>query len=481
MTTTSHNPKQTMMRSFARVAGAVFLAASAACNTDQLNVRDYNRPTIEGVAKDPAGVQLLATGIVDVNRDNWFGMISDFGVFGRESYRYFSTDARSVSNYLIGIAGPKLDPQGFAAGTPLWNNRYSNMRNIVQFREAVDAATYVDAAGKRAAKGFANTIYALEVLYLIMSRDSLGVPVDITTNISQPAPFVARDSVYKFIIGTLDAAKADLQAGGGAFPFTLHSGWTGFTTPASFIRFNRAIAARANNYRGSLGCGAACYQAALTALGETWVPGLGAAVTQTALDVGVYHIFSTAAGDTPNTASFAQDAQNYAHASIVRDAQQRAGGAGPDARLVRKVTSLTNPVPSPGGFGIDATHNFTIYPTPGSNGAFVRAEELMLLRAEANIMTNNVAAALQDVNAVRTTSGGLPALASLGATQAAQLDALLYEKRYSLLYEGHRWHDLRRYGRLYTLPLDRPNHFIARVVPIPTTECDARVVKPNGC
>jgi hypothetical protein len=468
-----------MKQPFLRIVGAAVLALTAACSADSLNVRDYNRPTIDGVAKDPAGVQLLATGILDAERDQRFGMVSDFGIFGRESYRYFSTDARSVSNYLIGIAGPKLDPAGFASGN--WAGRFSQMRNVVKFNEAVEAASYVDASGKRTARGFANTIYALDLLYLIISRDSLGSPVDITADVTAPAAFVTRDSVYKHIIGMLDAAKADLGAGA-TFPFTFHSGWAGFNTPSTFLRFNRALAARANVYRGSLGCGAPCYQAALTALGETggWLAGLGSAVTQTQLDVGVYHVYSTTAGDTPNTASFAQDAQNYAHASIVADAQKRAD-ASDDLRLQRKVTALANAVPSPGGFGIAATHQFTIFPTPASPAPLIRAEELHLLRAEANIMTGNAAAALQDVNAVRTTSGGLAALTSLGATQAAQLDAMLYEKRMSLLFEGHRWHDLRRYGRLGQLPLDRTNHFVARVMPIPTAECDARATKPNGC
>jgi hypothetical protein len=196
--------------------------------------------------------------------------------------------------------------------------------------------------------------------------------------------------------------------------------------------------------------------------------------------VGVFHIFSTTAGDTPNTASFAQDAQNYAHASVLADAQKRTDGSN-DLRVQRKVTALPAQVPSPGGFGIAATHQFTIYPTPNSPGSLLRAEELMLMRAEANIMTGNAAGGLQDINAVRTTSGGLPALGSLGASQTAQLDALFYETRMSLLFEGHRWHDLRRYGRLGSLPLDRTNHFVARVMPIPTTECDGRSVKPNGC
>jgi hypothetical protein len=427
---------------------------------------------VEGVAKDPNGIQLLATGLIDSDRDQWAGMVNDFGYFGRESYQYSTTDARSVSNYLIGIAGPKLDPQGFASGN--WGGRFQEMRNIVKFIESVDAST-LDAGAKRAAKGFANTLYALQVMYLVVSRDSLGVPVAITTDVTQPSPFVTRDSAYKFIIGTLDAAKADLQAGGSSFPFTLHSGYTGFNTPATFLRYNRALAARANNYRGSLGCGASCYQAALTAIGESFAPALGSAVTRAILDQGVYHIYSTAAGDTPNGASAAQNGQLYAHASAITDAQ-------PGELRTAKLVAMPAPVPAPGGFGIPATHRFAIYPAPNSNGPIVRAEELMLLRAEANIMTGNAAAALQDVNAVRTVSGGLPALGSLGATQNDQLTALFYEKRYSLLFEGHRWHDMRRYGRLNTLPLDRPNHFVARVMPIPKTECDGRANNPpNGC
>jgi len=63
----------------------------------------------------------------------------------------------------------------------------------------------------------------------------------------------------------------------------------------------------------------------------------------------------------------------------------------------------------------------------------------------------------------------------------AALDALLYERRYSLLYEGQRWNDYRRFNRLNQLPLDRPTQFVAKVMPIPQAECDARVTKPNGC
>ena len=70
------------------------------------------------------------------------------------------------------------------------------------------------------------------------------------------------------------------------------------------------------------------------------------------------------------------------------------------------------------------------------------------------------------------------------------LDEILRQKRFSLFAEGHRWVDMRRYGRLNTLPLDLATgvnaHFIARVMPIPQAEClvraraDASLAGP-GC
>ena len=82
----------------------------------------------------------------------------------------------------------------------------------------------------------------------------------------------------------------------------------------------------------------------------------------------------------------------------------------------------------------------------------IRNEELILRRAEANINLGNLAAAEADINLVRQVSGQLGPV-TLSAGNA--LDQVLHELRYSLFNEGHRWIDLRRYGRLNTLPLDR--------------------------
>jgi hypothetical protein len=284
--------------------------------------------------------------------------------------------------------------------------------------------------------------------------------------------------VYKFVSAMLDDAATNLAAAGSSFAFTFHSGFTGFDTPAGFLKFNRAIAARTLVYRGSLGCGATCYQQALTAVAASFASPVGGATSQADLDRGIYHVFSTAAGDTPNANSFAQQNYIFAHASIQTDAQS--GPSGIDARYTRKIVPLASPVNPPQNLNVAATLRFSIYPNPSSPMGIIRNEELMLIRAEANIFTNNLSAALADINNVRAVSGGLDPLAPF-ASQSAALDALFYERRYSLLYEGQRWNDHRRYNRLSQLPLDKPTHFVAKVMPIPQAECDARVTKPNGC
>ncbi|MDP9277791.1 MAG: RagB/SusD family nutrient uptake outer membrane protein, partial [Gemmatimonadota bacterium] len=337
-------------------------------------------------------------------------------------------------------------------------------------------STALSDAQKKSVSGFAKTIQANEMAYVIMSRDTLGAPTDIPADPNSPAPFVSRDSVYKFISGTLDAAATDLAAGGTAFPFTFHTGFAGFDTPATFLQFNRALAARVLAYRASLGCGVPCYTQALAAVTASFASPVGGATTVADLNRGVYNVYSTAAGDTPNASSFSQNNYIFAHASIQTDAQS--GPSGIDARYTRKVTT-NPPVTPPQNLNVPADHHFIIYPTPSSPAAIIRNEELMLIRAEANIFTGNFAAALQDINNIRAVSGGLGP--TTFATQAAGLTALLYERRYSLLFEGQRWNDHRRFGLLNLLPIDMPGQFVAKVMPIPQAECDARITKPVGC
>ena len=477
-----------MFRRLFHAAAVGGLVLGAAACTDQLTVPDYNRPTTEGVANDPQGIQVLATGILERERSLMPGTTQDFGFFGREAYIYFPTDNRNVTGFLVGVPGPggqkTLDPGGFATTGTNWTSRFNNMRNAVNLINALESSSLGDAA-KKAGAGFAKTFRGLDVSYVLYSRDTLGMPVDIAANPQELAPFVSKDSAYRFASGILDEAKADLAAAGSAsFPFELTRGYDLFDTPAEFIKLNRAIAARVLINRASQGCGAPCYTAALTAIGESFATAPGAATTLAQLNIGAYHNYSTATGDVQNGNSYAVNKSLFAHASALTDAQKQPNGTNDD-RVVRKLQRLDTPVSPPQGTGIAAEWTFALYPTPSSDVPLIRNEELILLRAEANIGLNNLAAALVDINTVRTVSGKLAPLASLG-TQANAITELLYNRRYSLLFEGQRWNDMRRFGRLSQLPLDitsGPNaHFVAKVQPVPLTECDARPApKPQGC
>jgi starch-binding outer membrane protein, SusD/RagB family len=467
-----------MRFTFRRGAFAAAAMLSLAACQNELTLPNYNSPTVAGLASDPAGLQLAATGILATERNNYGDYIVDVSLFGREGYYYFQTDARFVTDFLVGAgtgANRALSSTGFAAGN--WFGYFRNERNALYLVNAAEASTVLSDPQKAAARGFANTMRALDMYYTISLRDSLGMPVEIPLDPSEQAPFVPRDSVYKRISAMLDEAKADLTTAGSApFPFTLHEGFDGFDTPATFVKFNRAIAARVLAIRGSLDCKNACYTQALTAVSESFATAPGAAASLADLNVGVYNVYSTAPGDRLNGLNYTQDANELAHASIVTDAQKQADGTTLDARVTRKVVALAAPVNSPADKGIPATYRFQIYPTNTTPTPIIRNEELILIRAEANLQLNNPGAALIDINNVRAVSGNLPPLAG-----PPTIDALIYERRASLLLEGFRWIDARRFGRLNTLPLDLTTHFVARVVPIPKAECDARANPPNGC
>jgi hypothetical protein len=127
--------------------------------------------------------------------------------------------------------------------------------------------------------------------------------------------------------------------------------------------------------------------------------------------------------------------------------------------------------------GVGSHIGFNMYTSLDAPVPIIRNEELLLLRAEANIGLGNLTAALADINEVRTKSGNLPALAPF-ANHDAALDALLYEKHYSLLFEGgHRWIDLRHYGLLDDpayLPQSGSESYVNKAYPIPLDEQNAR-------
>ncbi len=466
---------------FARV-GVVAAAAFAlsGCNADKLDITNPNTPTVASAGADVQALQLQATGVLRQLRNGRDAFITSTGRFGREAFIYTPQEGRNTSHYLIGISGAnKLDPSGFAVGN--WGTQYGNLRDLFNLKNTISGSGTLSAPQKQAGIGFAKTLEALELLYVISTRDTLGAVVEIRQDASDLAPFVSRDSVYKYILNTLDEANTALGAGGTAFPFTLHSGFAGFNTPSTFQKFNRAIAARAASYYATSGGGAAAWQRALTALSGSFIN--TAATTRAALDAGVYHVYSGASGDAINPLSQTNNSDLYAHPSTQADAPLKADGTA-DNRYLAKVGTRP-PRQAPQGLGIPSSIGFNLYPTTTSPIPIIRNEELILIRAEALLATSDKAGALALINSIRQNSGGLAASTLTASSNDADvLTELLLQKRFSLLMEGNRWIDLRRYGRLNTLPLDITSginaHFVAKVQPVPQGECLVRANVPDA-
>ncbi len=470
------------------------VGALAACSASELNLTNPNSATIIGANADPTALQLQATGLLADYRSIRTGEMQGLGRLGRENYVFTPQEGRNTTNYLIGItvgAKQELDPTGFITAT--WT--YSALRDNFNFRNGVSANSKLTAAQKSAALGFAKTLEAAHLLEIIITTDTLGAVTQILSDPTQFAPFVSRDSVYKYILGALDSAKVALAAGGAAFPFALHAGFTGFLTPATFLQFTNAIEARAAvDYAPLAGANAAAMwakaQAALTAsflnMGAT---------TAAAMNVGAYHVYSAATGDALSGLDPVTNTTLYAHPSYTTDAQLQANGITPDNRYVTKIHGGLPQRQGPIANGLptsdSSTIGFSIYPSSTSSVPIIRNEELILLQAETDLGLGNNAAAIADLNITRVNMGLLPpATAATLTTPVLILGQIMYEKRYSLMLEGIRWADMRRYGLLSQLPLDVPSgpnkNFVAPVAPIPQSECLVRAklsgafLGPNG-
>jgi hypothetical protein len=465
------------------VAGAVLFAS--ACK-DRLTVPNYQNPTVASITSDPtAALPLLATGVLRDDRTNSTGYVLGMGIFGREAYNYTPTEGRNTSGYLTADV---KNPTSFGGGT-IWANPYFTLRdafNTLTVLESEASKKIFSTAQISATRGFLHTMEALSLLYLINTRDTLGIPVELKEDVTALTPFVSRDSVFKHIVGRLDQAVTELQAAGTtAFPFTFHSGYAGFTSPANYIKFNRALAARVNVYRASYGlsgCGAkrspACYQLALTNLAASFIDPAGS------LTLGTYNVFSAAANDLANSLSNAATSNVVAHAKSDSGIMLRADGT-PDLRFVLKDTAIKSKAPPSTVDAVPTLWDYKIYRTRADPIAIIRNEELILLRAEAKYFTGDQLGALDDINIIRTRSGGLAPRAAF-TSEADFIDELLYNRRLSLLFEGHRWVDMRRFGRLGLLTLDRPTHIVVNNLPVPQAECLARAtaeasLKGPGC
>lgn len=431
---------------------------AGACNLDLST--NPNSPDPIGANPSRATVGVAARGILLAFRTDFADIPIDLGMIGREVLRLDAADPRFTTELLHG----PLDAGGDAFGGDHWADQYAAIREGNLIVAVLPTSTELSVAEQSATSGYVKTIQALNYLLILNAHTQDSIPIVTDTSITAPpAPFTTNALAYDHVIALLDQARTELLAGGSAFPFSLPPGFAGFTSPATtFVQFNRALRARVAVYRGD-------FATAQTALAESFINTAGS------LDIGVYMDYGTGAGDLANPLSLDPLAgENFAHPSLQSGAQLQADGVTLDQRFVTKIVTRSSTTLD----DLTSTLGWNRYPSPSSPIPIIKKEELLLLRAEAFIGVSDLGSALADINTVRTVSGNLPPHGGFADATAA-LDELLYNRLYSLMFEGaHRWIDARRYGRLGALPLDRPTgsppDVVFSTLPIPTDETLAR-------
>ncbi|WP_260443463.1 RagB/SusD family nutrient uptake outer membrane protein [Gramella sp. Hel_I_59] len=420
-----------------------------ACDVEEFS--DLNNPEVDAFRDNltRGDLQDLVGGVLYSMRVSLGTYYDDLGVIGREYWRFSSSDPRFTAD-LLGKENAVLDNNTFYITNP-WAARYRTVKNvnlILEFIDGQDVSAQFSDAEISATKGFLKTVKAHELLLNLNLTYQNGVRLEASDE-NNLGEFLGYDAALTAIRALLDEAAGDLQNGGDSYPFTLTSGFSGFSTPDSFLEANKAIAARVAAYQED-------FPAVLDYLDDSFLT-----LDASMLDEGIYYNFSADQTDILNPLFFPVEATTagarIVQPDFVTDAEDG------DERL-NKVAQRSEPLTFDFLTGDYAVFRYTsnIDAIP-----IIRNEELILLYAEANIY-QNPSEAVEALNLIRD-SAGLDDYDG-DSSEASLIDEMLMQRRYSLFAEGHRWLDVRRYDRLDELPTDREGDDVFEQFPIPLTE-----------
>jgi starch-binding outer membrane protein, SusD/RagB family len=403
-------------------------------------------------------------------------------ILSRDLYRIDASEPR----YVLETLGGPPDPGSFS-GSGGWTNGYVAIRSANTILASLPsvAAEQASVGEKSATAGFVRTIKALEYYRLLELRDTIGIAI-------QPADpavvgaITCKPNVINYIAALLDSANADLTAAGASttLPVTLPSGFTtagpggiNFATQPNLVRLNRGLKGKVDVYRGLLRPTpvSGALAAAITEL-TTFLNGAApGAVDPSTFSQGAYVTFVSGAENTPNPLFDSRIGLNPKAAATATTAGAFGGILAGDTRSSKFVSRSAL-----SGNGVSTSLTLRTAATADASNAtkplaILRVEEAVLLRAQAYLESGQIANALADINSVhKFYNNG----ATISATDAATVrQALLYNKRYSLIGEGpQRLVDLRAYGLLKSTntPAELATDPFNTAFPIPKGEADAR-------
>ena len=415
-----------------------------------------NGPSVEDYVKNatPAQLNSLVTGSLSGMRNNENTYLDDVGVIGREIYRYSNADPRFTSD-LLGYGKTTLNNTGFYITNP-WSSRYRTVKNCNVLIEAATNSTLIADNERKGYLGFAKTLKAYELLLNLNLTYSNGIRVDVADP-NKLGPILGYNESITAIASLLDEANADLSGATINFPMP---GFDGLNDAAGFAKVNRALAARVAVYREQ-------WADALTDISQSFFSLAGGFYT------GAFEVFSTSSGDILNPVYVGQNQNGEVRLAEPHFTTEILPG---DDRI-NKATLRDAPASKD---GLTSDRDVWVYTSSTAPIPIIRNEELILIYAEAKIQTNDFNAAVTALNVIRK-GHNLPNYSGVVAHDPL-INEMLYQRRYSLYFEGHRWIDMRRYGMLHpnpakgipglpiarTEPTDRDN--VWDEFPLPSTE-----------
>lgn len=417
------------------LAGALaVLLGVTGCNPTTIDpVTDPNNPSLESVLTNATPTQLnaLATGLeasFRLGHTNNAPYYQITGVLGREIIVLASNEPRWTGEI---IKGPLDNTSFYGVGSYNAFARVIRAANVL--RQSVQGTIAVTDPQKQGFYGFADTYEALGKLHLINLEGENGIRIDVA-NYLKPGKFTAGSApALANIRQLLDQGASELAKAGSAFAFPLSSGYAGFNTPATFLQFNRALAARVALYQKD-------YAGAQTALNASFYS------PTAALTLGPKLTFAPGTGGDQGNSYFQVPDKVPSTLVGVPDNFVTEAEAG-DLRL-SKVQARTT---ARSLNGLTSKYDPVLYTSQVTPLSIIRNEELILISAEVKANTNNLTGAVADINTIRTRAGGLAPYAGAVAT-ADLVNEVLRQRRYSLFYEGQFWVDLRRLGKLNPNP-----------------------------
>ena len=401
---------------FARARRAIGLGVTllvvASCQS--LDVTNPNSAAEPEVLSTAEGIQALAIGM---QRSSAIGVQQTFIRDGGMSSKELVANSTFINQLILEQGGTSLTgsgPVGGALSGPMGILRMAE--NIVE--RAPDLPFDPGMRSGILALAYLHKAMAIGVMTTFFER------APVATNPDELAVFLSRDSALAVAIANLDNALAIIAA-------TPPS--TAFNTSVKGSRLDlintiRAYRARYLLFRGD-------YADAITAANSV------------SISVASYFSYD-ATGSNPIFASLVQGNPTYAARDNLGYPLVEAG----DARIAFFLTpNAATSLPS--GIPIDRTAGF--FTTATSPIPVYRPGEMALIRAEAHIRLGNLAAAVTEINTIRTKTAASDAVgiganrpAYSGAVTTAALLEEVYRQRAAELYmSGLRLEDQRRLGR----------------------------------